>query len=83
MEYIKNMMRSKKATPVPDKDSTPTTHTFVNKKNNNYDECVICLDEMKENELLTIIFCSHLFHKQCIDMWIKKKTICPLCDKCF
>ena len=82
MEYIKNLIAGKTVEPVP-VDITQTTHTFVNKKKCNYEECVICLEEMKEGELLTIIYCSHIFHKYCIDLWIEKKRICPLCDKSF
>lgn len=53
---------------------------FINQKRNNYIECVICLEEMKYNEKLSIIMCSHIFHKDCLDKWKTKKRLCPLCD---
>lgn len=38
--------------------------------------CSICLENNPEH---TMINCGHLFHKECIDQWIKIKPICPLC----
>lgn len=43
-------------------------------------QCVICLGEYKEKELLRIIpHCGHSFHLSCIDMWLKKHSTCPVC----
>tara|TARA_B100002051_G_C16737065_1_gene641880 strand:+ start:1042 stop:1311 length:270 start_codon:yes stop_codon:yes gene_type:complete len=56
------------------------TDIFLNKKQTNFDTCVICLENMKYNETLMIIQCSHIFHKECLQLWMNKKTICPLCD---
>ena len=53
---------------------------FINKKENNYQECVICLEEMKYDQKLSIIMCSHIFHKECLDKWKIKKRLWPLCD---
>lgn len=54
-------------------------YSFIN-KSNNLDECIICLEEMKENDNLTLLKCSHIYHSKCIEIWLKKKSICPLCD---
>ena len=53
---------------------------FQNKRLNEFDLCVICLDEMKYDDELLLVTCSHMFHKECLEPWIKKKSICPLCD---
>ncbi|KAL9303897.1 hypothetical protein ACSQ67_021160 [Phaseolus vulgaris] len=43
-------------------------------------QCVICLAEYKEKELLRIIpKCGHTFHLSCIDMWLRKQSTCPMC----
>ncbi|KAL2337379.1 hypothetical protein Fmac_011825 [Flemingia macrophylla] len=43
-------------------------------------QCVICLAEYKEKELLRIIpKCGHTFHLSCIDMWLRKQSTCPVC----
>ena len=46
----------------------------------NYKECVICLEDMKNDEELILISCSHIYHKECIQKWFQKNNICPLCD---
>jgi hypothetical protein len=40
-------------------------------------ECSICLQVCEKNIVETK--CSHLFHKECIDEWIKRSYSCPLC----
>lgn len=53
---------------------------FINQKKEDYDECVICLEEMKIGETLSIINCFHIYHTNCIQMWSQKSRTCPLCD---
>lgn len=43
------------------------------------DICSICLEEI---DLLNVIFitkCGHVFHRKCIDVWLKQHESCPLC----
>ena len=43
-------------------------------------QCPICLDLFKKNECYRVLHCNHIFHKKCIDRWIKKdKNECPMC----
>lgn len=43
-------------------------------------ECAVCLVEFQENENLRFLpKCSHAFHIECIDMWLKSHANCPLC----
>ncbi|GAB5372491.1 hypothetical protein AAMO2058_001670300 [Amorphochlora amoebiformis] len=39
-------------------------------------KCAICLDNMAVAKKLP---CGHLFHKHCLEQWIKFKRICPCC----
>lgn len=47
------------------------------------DDCIICLEEFKENQYKrTLGKCSHHFHKKCIDKWFMKNRgnmNCPIC----
>lgn len=63
-----------------DKENNETLGIFQNKKRGNYEECVICLELMDYDDELIIIECSHIYHKDCLKQWLKKKKICPLCD---
>ena len=60
-----------------------TCKSFLNMQKDNFHECVICLEEMKTGEELTVIRCSHIYHSHCIQTWANKKRICPLCDCSF
>lgn len=42
-------------------------------------ECNICLDTIKAQEKVTILTCTHAFHSECVDQWLKIKSCCPVC----
>ncbi|XP_072955636.1 E3 ubiquitin-protein ligase Os04g0590900-like [Typha angustifolia] len=43
-------------------------------------DCSVCLSEFGEDENLRLLpKCSHAFHVQCIDTWLKSHSTCPLC----
>ncbi|XP_028785712.1 RING-H2 finger protein ATL70-like [Neltuma alba] len=42
--------------------------------------CSICLGDYNESEWLRELpDCGHLFHRKCIDMWLRMSPSCPLC----
>ncbi|XP_028779345.1 E3 ubiquitin-protein ligase At1g63170 isoform X2 [Neltuma alba] len=41
--------------------------------------CCICLIMYEDNDELRELACSHLFHKDCVDKWLKINALCPLC----
>jgi hypothetical protein len=46
------------------------------------DVCSICLDEICDGDLLTLLpKCMHIFHTKCIREWLldQKSSYCPLC----
>lgn len=42
--------------------------------------CCVCLSKLREDEDIRVLYCSHKFHKACVDRWFNtcKKT-CPIC----
>ncbi|KAL8121880.1 RING-H2 finger protein ATL16-like [Apium graveolens] len=45
-----------------------------------FSECAVCLNEFHEQEKLRMIpNCNHLFHIDCIDVWLQNNANCPLC----
>ena len=50
---------------------------------NKEDECVICLDTIKNADYV-ILSCKHYLHYNCLEQWLNKKkdylNICPLCN---
>ncbi|KAD5316890.1 hypothetical protein E3N88_16836 [Mikania micrantha] len=47
----------------------------------NYDlECAICLCEFKDDNVLRLLTkCYHVFHQECIDLWLGSHKSCPCC----
>ncbi|KAL3648789.1 hypothetical protein CASFOL_005192 [Castilleja foliolosa] len=57
---------------------------FKFKKTESFDakscECAVCLNEFQEDENLRVIpNCAHVFHIDCIDVWLQNNANCPLC----
>ncbi|XP_057483187.1 RING-H2 finger protein ATL63 [Actinidia eriantha] len=43
-------------------------------------ECVICLSVFEEGEVGRLLpKCGHGFHSECIDMWFRSHSSCPIC----
>jgi hypothetical protein len=53
--------------------------THHNETTEEEDVCPICLGEFNEDEESSEIFCGHLFHVDCIDIWLNDHFTCPLC----
>lgn len=47
-----------------------------------YDQqcCAICLDGYEHNNRVRILPCNHCFHVNCIDVWLRKRATCPMCN---
>tara|TARA_B100000900_G_scaffold388416_1_gene380442 strand:- start:15878 stop:16249 length:372 start_codon:yes stop_codon:yes gene_type:complete len=43
------------------------------------DECSICLEQYIKNDKIINLNCSHSFHKDCLNEWLKKNNTCPQC----
>ncbi|XP_059640393.1 E3 ubiquitin-protein ligase At1g63170 isoform X2 [Cornus florida] len=41
--------------------------------------CCICLAKYADNDELRELPCSHFFHVDCVDKWLKINASCPLC----
>ncbi|KAJ0881616.1 putative transcription factor C2H2 family [Helianthus annuus] len=41
--------------------------------------CCICLAKYADNDLLRELPCTHFFHIECVDKWLKINASCPLC----
>ncbi|XP_010442021.1 PREDICTED: RING-H2 finger protein ATL16-like [Camelina sativa] len=53
---------------------------FTGGEEKSFQECSVCLNEFQDEEKLRIIpNCCHLFHIDCIDVWLQNNANCPLC----
>ena len=46
------------------------------------EKCVICLDNYTSKSNVSSLPCSdkHVFHRKCLQRWLRKSTKCPLCN---
>ncbi|EPS69499.1 hypothetical protein M569_05267, partial [Genlisea aurea] len=42
--------------------------------------CSICLQDLEEGEDARLLpRCQHVFHMECIDVWVSRRETCPIC----
>lgn len=44
-------------------------------------ECCICLAKYRDKEEIRQLPCTHIFHLNCVDQWLKIISCCPLCKQ--
>ncbi|RDX77252.1 RING-H2 finger protein ATL30, partial [Mucuna pruriens] len=45
-------------------------------------ECAICLLEFEHDDMLRLLtLCCHVFHQDCIDLWLRSNKTCPVCRR--
>jgi len=43
--------------------------------------CAICLEEVEDEQLVSELPCTHVYHSDCIRKWLKRRMTCPLCNE--
>lgn len=46
---------------------------------NKTDICPICIDDFENESSVILLTCKHIFHKNCINSWLRIKNSCPMC----
>ncbi|GBE60761.1 zinc C3HC4 type RING finger domain-containing protein [Babesia ovata] len=41
--------------------------------------CAICLEAYEQDQRIRRLPCTHGYHKVCVDEWLGRSTICPIC----
>uniref|UniRef100_A0A673GMX5 RING finger protein 150-like n=1 Tax=Sinocyclocheilus rhinocerous TaxID=307959 RepID=A0A673GMX5_9TELE len=44
-----------------------------------FDNCAVCIEDYKPNDVVRILPCRHVFHKNCVDPWLQDHRTCPMC----
>jgi hypothetical protein len=48
-------------------------------KGNKNTNCTICLCDYEDKEKLKKLKCEHMFHNECLNNWLDKEKVCPIC----
>ncbi|XVE57116.1 hypothetical protein DITRI_Ditri04bG0065800 [Diplodiscus trichospermus] len=72
---------SKKNMSAEDLNMLPTfDYKAADEKGSSPLDCVVCLENFRKGDKCRLLpNCSHSFHSQCIDSWLLKTPICPIC----
>ena len=54
--------------------------SYILRNLNECQECVICLEDMKNNDEIILTECFHMYHKKCLIDWFERSEVCPICD---
>ncbi|KAK1350770.1 hypothetical protein LUQ84_000050 [Hamiltosporidium tvaerminnensis] len=60
------------------------TYKHENSKNMAFNDntiCCICLEPYIQGDQIRCLYCHHIFHKICVDPWLCRTCICPICRK--
>ena len=58
----------------------PLALYYTTKSNRERRDCAVCLLEFEDDDYVrTLPVCSHAFHVDCIDIWLRSHANCPLC----
>ena len=41
--------------------------------------CTVCQSNFEKDSIIFELHCKHIFHKECVNTWLARKNICPLC----
>lgn len=43
------------------------------------DSCAVCIEDFNNDDIVRKLPCSHIYHSECVDMWVIEKNTCPIC----
>ncbi|WOL12125.1 hypothetical protein Cni_G20890 [Canna indica] len=54
----------------------------IEEKMSDTTDCAVCLESFQVGERCRLLpACRHSFHAQCVDSWLLKSSICPICRR--
>lgn len=49
--------------------------------NDTQQQCMVCLSDFVAGDCVRRLQCEHLFHRDCIDEWLQRSAVCPICKR--
>ncbi|EXB87866.1 RING-H2 finger protein ATL80 [Morus notabilis] len=58
-------------------------YNMSGEKESSFVDCAVCLENFKAGDKCRLLpSCNHSFHSQCIDSWLLRTPVCPICRTC-
>ena len=55
------------------------TLLYVDINDKKYESCIICTEDFKNTDVISVLNCDHIYHPKCIKEWCNHNASCPLC----
>lgn len=65
----------------PSTDGDPSKSLSSKIPEEEKDKCAICMAHYEVGEEVKTLTCTHIFHTECIDQWLKLNRTCPVCKQ--
>lgn len=63
-----------------DLDKLPNFNYKEREKGTSPVDCVVCLENLKAGQKCRLLpLCKHSFHVECVDLWLLRTPVCPIC----
>ena len=53
--------------------------TLSEKMEGEHNNCIICLSDFENGDIISTLPCSHMYHSSCLKDWLKSMNCCPVC----
>ena len=65
-----------------DERAAMPTETYARREDENENEtCSVCLSQIETGEEAKRLGCKHVYHPACIDRWLERSRLCPVCKR--
>lgn len=58
----------------------PTMEHIDSSSETDEEQCAICFLSFEDGDKIGALKCNHLFHSDCLKMWLLRRNACPLCQ---
>ena len=67
----------------PSKPYSKLKQTLIRMKDRKFmvQECVICIEPIRNDTQCRMLSCFHIFHSECVEKWLIENASCPMCAK--
>jgi len=79
LEQIFSAMPEHQGVPPASDESMKKVQEFEYQMGKESDMCAICHDDFQEKQTISKLPCSHSYHKDCVNKWLKMHGLCPVC----
>mmetsp|Transcript_3949 Transcript_3949/g.9538 ORF Transcript_3949/g.9538 Transcript_3949/m.9538 type:complete len:427 (+) Transcript_3949:129-1409(+) len=79
LPHARYEMKTRRWSPKPACDGASCSAASSSLNSVDEPHCTICFVELEDGDRVGNLNCVHVFHADCLKMWVQKRNSCPLC----